>query len=569
MAHSYAHDFDPSTYRGGYIPGTDYASPYLSRHTVAHPDETAILRHVNCSLLSTPGVPPTLLALKQHAQSLSYLVAMLSPHGDDSEAMEVILARTTKAKENTTKVSSSQRHKTGVSAAAATASGSDPDTDGPLQRLVAVTHYAATDNPFDWLDLSRPYTKDTDPEHHRPLLDLVNEVQKHHDVLGTTYHCPLTTHTPRNGGRYTREDDDVNEDEDDVGLGEDGSDKQRPYTSHHNLLMHANMCLERLDHEYAGTGGLISLLPTISSSLDNIASSTREQGESTELAMARNTLVGQWLAFTQQLVGRMHELEATHANAVHFLCGEVELAPTLARSDHDSSTGPTPCPGRWVLTNAGDDVWTAVHDKLDEVTASDAALFKERLAQGVVGERSTVTATLPYVDFTTRFYRASADSTRGPISVCLAGAPSIYEADITSTETSAASTVAANQAAIDITPKVPLMPASALEKRYNRRLEEAGRLARDNTRLAQRLFKRTQVLSSLRREHARVLALNAALEMTADNTQSQVTRKSKGPATRSSSSLNGATRRPRRCGHGPADSTYQYLPEIDGSSEEE
>ncbi|CAK7235954.1 hypothetical protein SCUCBS95973_009441 [Sporothrix curviconia] len=604
MTHTYAHDFDPSAHRAGYIPGTDYALPYLSRHTVAHRDETAILRHVNCSLLSTPGVPPTLLALKQHAQSLSYLIAMLSPHGNDDDAVEVIVARATKAQDSTARGPSTQRRTTQQGAAADTPVASHgADTDSLLHHLVKRAGDAATDNPFDWLDLSRPYTNDMDPEHHRPLVDLVNEVESHHDVLGATYHCPLTTHTPRNGGCYTME-------ERDNVMDEDGSDKQRPYASHHSLLLHANMCLERLDHEYASTGGLISLLPTVTASPQNSASSTDKQEEPAELTTARNTLVGQWLAFTQQLISRMHELEIAHTNAVHFLSGEAELAPAVARGDHSGSgaDGPAASPGRWILSNAGDDVWTAVHDKLDQVSATDTVLLQQHLAQGVVGERSIVpSSTMPYVDLTTRFYRATADSARGPVSVCLAGAPSIRDVSVVDASGGSAVTTTASDAAtvataataaskqaggIHTAANVPLLPASALEKRYSQRLQEAGRLAHDNTRLAQQLLQRTQVLSSLRREVARVQTLNEALKRTAaelqgqpgqatmNNSKSKNKSKGKGKGKDTdtapgagpvpvSSLLDGATRRRRRRGRGAADSTYRYLAEDDSLSDEQ
>ncbi|KAL1889311.1 hypothetical protein Sste5346_008966 [Sporothrix stenoceras] len=151
MAYTFSHNFDSSVNRTGYILGTEYTLPYLSRST---------------------GVPPTLLALKQHAQSLAYLISMLQPHGGDHEA----------------------RRKTDVS---------DSDvTDGSLLREpVSNTDDATTDNPFDWLDLDWVYTNDADPGHYRPLMDLINEVQSRHDALDEiTYHCPLTTYKPRNGG---------------------------------------------------------------------------------------------------------------------------------------------------------------------------------------------------------------------------------------------------------------------------------------------------------------------------------------------------------------------------------
>ncbi|CAK7199735.1 hypothetical protein SEUCBS139899_002418 [Sporothrix eucalyptigena] len=266
-----------------YIPGTDSALPYLSRFSVAHHDETAMLRHVNCSLLSTPGIPPTLLALSQHAQSLSYLISVLKPHGGDEDTIEVLLRRATESN---------------------------------------------------------------------------------------------STHEPSSKGLETR----------------DGA-----ATTH---------VVERLDHEYAGTGGLPSLLPT------DIATQTTaddtEVEESLETTAASNTLLGQWLVFTQQLVGR-------------------------------------------------------------------------------------------------------------PVLVCFAGVPSIREVTATATPSSAA----ANQAFIDIAASVLLLSASALEKRYHKRLEEAGRSARDNTRLAKNLLKATQKLGVLQRENARVETLNEELKTAISHMQGE------------------------------------------------
>lgn len=78
---------------------------------------------------------------------------------------------------------------------------------------------------------------------------------------------------------------------------------RKPYSTHHNLLMHASECLEVLGHEYSATGGIMSLLPT-----DTTA-------DTVNLRAARNSLVGQWLLFTQHLVARMHELETSYGQS--------------------------------------------------------------------------------------------------------------------------------------------------------------------------------------------------------------------------------------------------------------
>lgn len=571
MAHTYTHNFDPSVHRTGYIPGTDFALPHLSRFSIAHDDEAALLRHVNCSLLSTPGVPPTLLALKQHAQSLTYLISMISPHGGDDEAVEVLVGRA----KNATKAGtgrSSKRRKTGDTA--------DTDiTDGSLLHdLTSGTNDTTTDNPFDWLDLSRPYTNDADPGHHRPLVDLVNEVRARHDVLDTTHQCPLTTYTPRNGGRYARGPNANVDKGDERDWDEETFDKPRPYATHHNLLLHANLCLERLDHEYAGMGGLLSLLPTGTVGADD-KEEKEDEGEGTEVTAARNTLVGQWLAFSQHLVGRMHELEIAYANTAHALRGHATAAGTGATAD------------RWRMIHAGDDVWVDVHNKLDKAAAADTAWTAQRHSQGVAGERSSGASAdhVVYVDINTRFYRTDAGGSfsRGVIYVCPVGAPGDVSGmvDVNGGGSSAAAT-AADQSAANLAAKVPFLSASALEQRYDHRLKEAGRLARNNNRLTQQLLQRMQALLVLRRDHKRVQALQSELQRSADEANRSLKkaeaelaglkgtdrRANKGatPAAAYASPPHGANRQSRsRGGRGPADSSYRYARKEDSPSGEE
>ncbi|ERT02551.1 uncharacterized protein SPSK_05194 [Sporothrix schenckii 1099-18] len=516
MAHVYAHNFDPSVHRAGYIPGTEFALPYLSRFSMAHDDEAGMLRHVNCSLLSTPGVPPTLIALKQHAQSLAYLIAMLNPHGGDDEAVEVLVKRAKAAKS----AKRAKRQKTGHI-------GDDDTgvTDGSLLRdLVSGTTDTTTDNPFDWLDLSRPYTNDADPAHHRPLIDLVNEVKARHDVLDTTYHCPLTTYEPRNGGRYTRDRSKGKDKDDARRWDEDGFDQRRPYASYHGLLLHANMCLERLDHEYAATGGLLSLLPTrrvngVSGDNNKDTSTNRnknededEDEEAPEIKAARNTLVGQWIVFSQNLIGRTYELEAAYANAVHALRGRDTGADTGAAAD------------KWRMIHAGDDVWADVHSKLDASSTADAAWTAQRSTQGVVGGNQAADAAsadrVVYVDINTRFYRTDVGGThaRGAIYVCPVGAPGIVDAGVEdgSGRGSSAAADDADKRADRHAAQGRHYSASALEQRYDRRLQDAGRIARANQHLAEQALQHAQALLVLRRDQERMLALNAELQRTAD-----------------------------------------------------
>jgi len=310
MSHDQEHVADPEAHREGYIRRNDYARAHLSNFSKMHARELYMMQHVSCCFLSTRGVAPTLLALKQHAQSLCYLISCLEPQ---TRPMQI-------------------------------------DSKDSNNRIMRTT------NPFDWMaDMTRPYTN-ADPDHHRPLTDLMNQVKSSHDVLGVRYHCPLEEHAPREEGA-----------------------PRKPYAAHANLLQHANECLERVDHEYSTSGGLLSVLPT------------DEDCDTDDLRSARNSLVGQWLTYTQQLVGRMHELEMAYGNALDVLAGEAVVPlqhMTVLGPDGRSGREVAYPQDRWVLANAGDDVFDLLHTMLDRAEA--LAEEKEKIWRadgGVVGER--------------------------------------------------------------------------------------------------------------------------------------------------------------------------------------
>ncbi|KAK8127569.1 hypothetical protein PG984_008677 [Apiospora sp. TS-2023a] len=198
---------DPYKKQKEYVEGNDYALPYVSSHlqennTKVDPE---LFKHVNCSYLSTPGRPPTLEALKQHAQSLAVLISKLAP--------------------------------------AQAAGEIDNQNSGS-----ADAQSFKSEEAFDWLnDLSTHYKSD-DPDHHRPLNSLVNLVKSNSDTKGVEFHCALQY----NGG-IARVEDLQTEYKREIA--------RRPYQRHVNLLRHANECLEILDHEYSATGGVLSILP--------------------------------------------------------------------------------------------------------------------------------------------------------------------------------------------------------------------------------------------------------------------------------------------------------------------
>lgn len=354
--HDADHELDEHASIQGYVRGTDFSLPYLSAWSRLKLSEdcatmTRLLRHMNCSYLSTPGEAPTLLALKQHAQSLCALILEINPTLKSAEILTGgVLDRGKKtgsrnkgAKDGNgdadgdTTMANASRHET---------SGARTATDSMAD------HYELNDA-FDFLaDLGTPYWND-DANHHKPLWALTNEVKGRHEALGTTYHCPFAESEPRGKDEPTK-----------------------PYASHHNLIVHANACLERLDHEFSAVGGLLGLLPTT------------DEHEQHELDNAANTLLGQWLLFTQHLVGRMQELEHSYGNALDILSGEAAIP-----WQHLSSLGPDGRSGRemvypqdrWVLVNSGDDVFEHLHALLDRQEALKDAKDVESAAKGTLG----------------------------------------------------------------------------------------------------------------------------------------------------------------------------------------
>ncbi|KAI1503938.1 hypothetical protein F5X99DRAFT_424911 [Biscogniauxia marginata] len=338
----------------GYLKGTHWSIPYfspLSFHNSQLPWH--LLEHVSCSYMSTPGRPPTLLALKQHAQSLSVLISMLAP----SQV------------------------------------GAEIDNENSLTQgdTTFAKHQA-----FDWLNNLQLHYSNEDPAHKKPLNALVNLIDSQHDDLGTVWQCPLDTC----GMRFPDKEDEQ---------------QYRPFQTHMTILMHANECLERLDHEYSAMGGILSIIPLDSDNVDEKAS----------LEKAKTTLVGQWILYTQHLASRMHELEIAYANSLDLLANEA-----IVPLQHISVHGPDGRSGReiifpqdrWILANAGDDVWNFIHQMLDRREAQQDAEDYVFNKQKVVGDMAKDSDDdLKYrgivkVDLNTRFYRLRGKD-HGPIFV--------------------------------------------------------------------------------------------------------------------------------------------------------
>ncbi|KAK2777501.1 hypothetical protein CKAH01_12049 [Colletotrichum kahawae] len=395
----------------GYVEKTPYAHGYQSRYTediinrggyvTGHdnPCDLQLLDHVNCGYLSTQGVPPTLLALKQHAQSLAVLISQITISSQYAEV------------------------------------DNKNNADGRIYK-------SFRDNEaFDWLnDLSMPYEND-DEWHHKPLTDLMNVVARQSDTRGTEHHCPLQKFSPP----------------------EEGKTKLRPYASHSALAMHANECLEVLDHEYSATGGLMSLLPTDAAA------------DAEDMVAVRNSLLGQFLLFSQHLVARMHDLELSYANALDVTAGEAAVPMQML-----SKVGPDGTSGRevaypqdkWILANAGDDVFDHLHRALDRQEAQIKIKQQIYTANGTYGERmwneqrggDLYARGLVFYDVMTRFFRLQG---KGKSTIFMLPAHGEHPA-------------VQQTRRIEVTPTVvsvvtPTWPArvSEWEKKYRAKLEEA------------------------------------------------------------------------------------------------
>lgn len=371
----------------GYYHATDYALPYVSKWSRVIDDEVVshMLAHMNCSYLGEPGMPPTLQSLKRHAQSLAVLIQYLQPSVSTGAVDGKVLGD----------FDPNGYVLTGVQGVARDTAGNDIPAaartyvDGAARRL-------NNGEAFDWLhDLNNPYFND-DPDHHRPLNALMNEVKSSHDLTGTKFHCPLTDIVPRG----------LKEDVTRNNIYLNPSDAiSRNYASHLNLVMHANECLELLDHEFSATGGLLSIIPPDGEGLDKA-----------DFEAAKNTLLGQLLLHTQGMYLRMHEFELDVGNMRDALAKDA-LVPMQSQR----SSGPDASSGReiivnqdrFVIVNAGNDTWKYMQDDFDVKELQRQAIEKVYREGGASGEAQWLqdrggdlhARGIVALDYTTRYYR--------------------------------------------------------------------------------------------------------------------------------------------------------------------
>lgn len=369
-AHAIEHDSTDSgggpEGQAGYYKGTDYSLPYISpwSRIVDDPITSKLLRHISCSYMGVPGHPPTLLALKQHAQSLAVLISYLEP-------------------------SISSGRIDGLDQGNNNPAGRLVGGDGQPDQLDASTYVDRPDRrldsggAFDWLaSLSTPYHND-DPNHHRPLNALMNEVHSHSDIHGAQIWCPLTQARPRTPLDNAATSNELTE-------GFAAEVATMPFASHANLVRHANECLERLDHEFSATGGLMSLLPPDGA----------DGGGDVEFAAVRSTLLGQMLMHMQAIYLRMHEFEYDVGHMREALAGDA-VAPMQALTAAGGREL-VAAQDRYVLIDAGDDTWRRLHGELDRHEAHLDARQRIYRAAGLSSEH--VRGIVP-LDVETRLYR--------------------------------------------------------------------------------------------------------------------------------------------------------------------
>ena len=259
----------------------------------------------------------------------------------------------------------------------------------PIDRNGSVT------DAFDWLeDLDRPY-ENSSQAHNLPLYSLSNTISTHTAADGSTIRlagCPMRQDEP-----------------------------EKESTT--RLIEHANTLLELLDHKTQAQGGLLSLLPPPGT-------------EGRELV--QDTILGQWLVYTTNLVQRVSELEAEVTNAREVLAGEAMVPMRLVSQGADAvgevvaataaaaegSAGPTGAEGlggrvmvfpqdRYVLANCGAGLWERLNEELAAREQGLEARERERartlrggkVRGGQQPSEGSVLQPVTHMDVQSRIYR--------------------------------------------------------------------------------------------------------------------------------------------------------------------
>lgn len=381
-------------YTSGSIPRTRFADEYRSTLTLeAKAHATAVLpllTHVNCSYLSSYGIAPTLTELKQHAQSIIVLIKNLTV----STNAAFIDNRNLQGKMNDA------------------ASFHDGET-------------------YDFLnDLTKHYDGPTTPEllthHSMPLNAALNTVEIAQVIpVQTACACaaskqapmPITGLTPlagHNNPNATTRGIPAHEILRDIcplhsSFYTPINGPSLPYAQHQALISHANEVLELLDHEYSAKGGLLSILPP------------KEQVEDRKLA--ETTLLGQLILYMQRLVQRVHDLERLYANATDALASEAVVpSQALSRLGPDGRKGRELVypQDRFVLVNAGEDLFNFLSYEFDKKDITDELVMKNNKKFGTTGEAvwqerggREFSRGITAIDVVTRYYRIRGNEKEG------------------------------------------------------------------------------------------------------------------------------------------------------------
>ncbi|KAK2624504.1 hypothetical protein QTJ16_006454 [Diplocarpon rosae] len=348
-----------------FLKPTRYAPTYRSVFTRL-PENAAIvpqIKHVNCSYLSTRGVVPNLLDLKKHAQALTILIKNITV----SSQAGII-----------------DNENSGVT-------GAFSFNDGET---------------YDFLnDLSKEYEGPSNPNylpsHLRPLTSLANVLQQQIQQ-GTKQTLPDGSIHVIPDMAWVEDICPLHEAADTGVMG-----PGLPYATLQTLISHANDVLERLDHEFSARGGLLAILPS-------------KEDDKDARALAETTLLGQMILYIQRLVQRLHDLERLYANSMDALAGEA-VVPHQALS----ALGPDGRAGRelvfpqdrFVLVNAGEDVWQYLSRTFDQQDVIEEAVAKNWQRLGVAGEAlfreqssgNEYMRGITAIDITTRYYRLRED----------------------------------------------------------------------------------------------------------------------------------------------------------------
>jgi len=331
---------------------------------------------------------------------------------------------------------------------------------------------------FDFLnDLNTPYMNDE--RHHRlPLNRFANRLEPDPLDAGSGHRniCPLYE-------AYI--------DQEDKRAAMPPSQQSLPFASHQALIEHANETLELIDHEYSAKGGLLSILPTT------------DQKE--ERASAESTLLGQLILYVNRLVLRLHDLERLYANAMDVLAGEalvphqtLNLLGPKGRKEREVVYPQD----RFVLANAGDDVWNFLQREFQHKETLERRKDAENRRLGVTGQMiwdvctdgTEISRGMVAIDVNTRYYRVRGD----PLKTIF-----VIPAHQDHPNTKVTREIECQPTVVSVVKPTWPIRASMYEKQNREKLDRVRALEQDNSRLKQTKDQDDSQIDMLRVENDR------------------------------------------------------------------